>query len=136
MRKRLSAFTTAAAVLLPGHAFAQFKRYPLESAGAIVLHNVIAEPLTFKGEKGLRVTMSDETLRRLPSMTPEARDQLEQLVVVEGTDFSNGVPPGPDRCATARPRSLDAGHTAEREPARRVAIEHIAAPSRSRHARG
>jgi hypothetical protein len=55
------------------------------------LHNVAAEPAALQGKKGLRVTISDETLRRLQAMTPEERNQLEELASIEGLDFSNGV---------------------------------------------
>ncbi|HVR72236.1 MAG TPA: hypothetical protein VMT87_15435 [Vicinamibacteria bacterium] len=83
----------AATVLLPAAAAAQARHDPLESADGLRLHNVAAEPVTLEGRKGLRVTMSEETVRRVQAMTPEERAnlQLEELAVVEGLDFSSGV---------------------------------------------
>jgi len=91
MFDRLRVYTIAAALLLPGVALAQTKRYPLETATGLVLHNVTAVPATLNGKKGLRATISEEMARRLASMTPEQRDQVEQLIVLDGVDFSSGV---------------------------------------------
>jgi hypothetical protein len=54
---------------------------------------VSAQPATFAGKKGLRVTVSDEGIALLQKMTPEQRAQgdIEQLVVIEGLDFSSGT---------------------------------------------
>jgi hypothetical protein len=82
---------TVAAVLLPGVAFAQTRQYPLESATGLRLHNVAAEPASLAGKKGLRLTISRETLARIPSMTVDQQNQLEQLAVIDGVDFSSGV---------------------------------------------
>jgi hypothetical protein len=90
MLRSLGASTMAAA-LLAGAASAQVRRYPLESANGLTLHNVTAEPVTLQGKKGLRITISAATLIRLPGMTADERNQLEQLAVVEGLDFSSGV---------------------------------------------
>jgi hypothetical protein len=87
----LLALATTAAVLLPRAASAQARHYPLEAVEGLRLHNVAAEPAALQGKKGLRVTVSDETLRRLQGMTPEERIQLEQLASIEALDFSNGV---------------------------------------------
>jgi len=89
----LLALTTTATLLLPGAASAQAKDYPLESAGGLRLHNVTAEPATLQGKKGLRVTVSEEALRRLQGMAPEERQQfrLDCLASVEELEFSNGV---------------------------------------------
>ena len=82
-------------VLLPGRASAQARHFPLESLEGLGLHNVAAEPATLQGRKGLRLTLSEEARRRLESMTPEARTQvqvrLELLASIEGLAFSNGV---------------------------------------------
>lgn len=91
MRKRLTLGIAAAILWLPAMASAQVKRYALQSASGLVLHNVVAEPATLKGKKGLRVTISDETTRRMATMTPEELDQVEQLVVLNGAEFSSGV---------------------------------------------
>jgi hypothetical protein len=90
-RSTLLALTTTALLLLPGIVSAQVRHYPLESAHGLRLHNVAAEPATLQDKKGLRVTTSEETLRRAERMTPEERAQLEQLVLIQGLDFSNGT---------------------------------------------
>ncbi|TMP96561.1 MAG: hypothetical protein E6L09_14870 [Verrucomicrobia bacterium] len=75
--------------LLPGAASAQAqaKRYPLESVEGLRFHNVTAEPAVLQGEKGLRATISEKTLRRI-----EGTQQYPQgLVWIEDLGFSNGV---------------------------------------------
>src|SRR5580765_8504239 len=62
---------TSAALIAPGTTAAQGKHYPLESTDGLRLHNVAAESATLQGKKGLRVTVAEETLRRLTGMTPE-----------------------------------------------------------------
>jgi hypothetical protein len=90
-RFTLVALTTTATLFLPGAALAQAKQYPLESVNDLQLHNVKAEPATLQGKKGLRLTISDEALRRVEGMTPEQRVQLEQLAPIDGLEFSDGV---------------------------------------------
>jgi len=90
-RSTLLALATTAAVLLPRAASAQARHYPLEAVEGLRLHNVTAEPAALQGKKGLRVTISEETLRRLQGMTPEERIKLEPLASIEDLDFSNGV---------------------------------------------
>jgi hypothetical protein len=51
-------------LLAPWRAAAQVTHFPLETADGLRLHNVAAEPGMLDGKKGLRVTLSDETLRR------------------------------------------------------------------------
>jgi len=70
---------------------AQARRFPLESAMGLRVHNVTAEPATLEGKTGVRVTISPETAQRAQTMTPEQRAQIEPLAVIEGTDFSSGV---------------------------------------------
>ena len=82
---------TAAAFLLAGAVPAQEKKYALETAEGLRLHNVAAEPATHEGKKGLRVTESKEAVAKLQGMTPEQQAQFETLAIVEGSDFSNGV---------------------------------------------
>src|SRR5919197_809547 len=100
MRPMMLAVT---AVLLPLTISAQqARRFALESAAGLRLHNVTAEPVTLDGKRGVRLTVSAELTRRLQSLTPEQQQQLaqrgnadgvdvEQLAVIEGLDFSNGV---------------------------------------------
>jgi hypothetical protein len=76
---------------LPGAA--QDRQLPLETLDRLRLYNVSAQPATLAGRKGLQVTLSDEGAALLQKMTPEQRAQgdIEQLVVVEGLDFSSGT---------------------------------------------
>jgi hypothetical protein len=90
-RSAVVALTTTASLLLPGVASAQAKHYPLESVDGLRLHNVTAEPVTYQGKRGLRVTIAEEAVRRLQRMAPEERTQFEQLASIEGLDFSNCV---------------------------------------------
>jgi hypothetical protein len=62
-------------------ASAQTKSYPLNSSQGIRLHNVVVEPATLEGKRGLRVTSA-------PDAGP---GELNMLAVIEDTDFSNGV---------------------------------------------
>jgi hypothetical protein len=81
--------STNPAIKNPGAASAQTqaRHYPLESVEGLRFHNVTAEPSGLQGKKGLRATISEETLRRI-----EGTQQYAQgLVWIEGLDFSNGV---------------------------------------------
>jgi hypothetical protein len=69
----------------------QARRYALDSLAGLRLHNVIAEPAILDGKKGVRLTLSPEARRRLAGMTPEQLNQLEQLAVIEGSNFSSGI---------------------------------------------
>jgi len=77
----------------PAASPSQVKTYPLESVEGIRLHNVTAAPATLHDKKGLRLTLAEDTARRLEGLSPEARAQvdLEQLAVIEGLTFSSGV---------------------------------------------
>jgi hypothetical protein len=81
----------SAALLLAADATAQNRQYALETTEGLRPHNVAAEPATHEGKKGLRVTISKETLDRAASMTQEQLAQLETLAVIDGSDFSSGV---------------------------------------------
>ena len=70
-----------------GSAQAETKRYPLESVEGLRFHNVTAEPAVLQGKKGLRATISEETLRRIEGTQLYAQG----LVWIEDLDFSNGV---------------------------------------------
>src|SRR5687768_6574161 len=70
-----------------GSAQAQTKRYPLETAKGLRFHNVTAEPAVFQGKKGLRATISEETVRRMQS----AQQYAQGLIWIEDLDFTNGV---------------------------------------------
>jgi hypothetical protein len=77
-------------LVLPGAASAQSKTYALESADGLRLHNVAAEPATLEGKQGLKLTLSAEAAKRLES-APAAPQDLEQLALIDGLVFSNGV---------------------------------------------
>ena len=89
----LLALTTTATLLLPGAASAQAKHYPLESVDGLRLHNVAAEPVMLQGKKGLRLTLAEETARRLERMSPgeRAQTEIEQLAWIDGLDFASGL---------------------------------------------
>jgi len=79
------------ALIVPGAAARQARHYALESVDGLRLHNVTAQPATLQGKKGLRVTISDEAVRRLQGMAPADQAQVQQLALIEGVDFTNGV---------------------------------------------
>jgi len=89
----LIVLATAAILWLPGAASAQARQYPLESVDGLRLLNVAAEPAMLQGKKGLRLTLAEETARRLERMSPSERAQaeIEQLAWIEGLDFSSGL---------------------------------------------
>jgi hypothetical protein len=66
---------------------AQTKRYPLESGEGLRFHNVTAEPVVLEGQKGLRATLSEETLQRMR----RTQQYVQGLVWIEDLGFSNGV---------------------------------------------
>jgi hypothetical protein len=74
---------------------AQVTHFPLETAEGLRLHNVAVAPAVLDGRKGLRVTLSDETLRRFKGMTDDEANDVQarvgQYAVVEGLEFSDGV---------------------------------------------
>jgi hypothetical protein len=67
----------------------QPRSYPLETTASLRPHNVTVDATTHAGKSAVRVAMSEEALRRMQQLPPN--EQLEKLVVVEGTDFTNGV---------------------------------------------
>lgn len=68
---------------------AQTRHYPLVSTTGLRLVNATAEPATLNRKKGLRVT---EKLPAQTSQSPEGqRTTGKALVVLEGTEFTNGV---------------------------------------------
>lgn len=86
------ALVALAALLVPYVVSAQQARnYPLESAAGLRPQNVVAEPATLDGRKGVRVTFSPDILRQLATMTPEQQAQVEPLAVIEGVAFSSGT---------------------------------------------
>ena len=74
------------------------KPYALESPAGLSLHHVTAEPATLDGKRGLRVRFDEALRRRLEAMTPQEREAAvksgevnEQLAVIDGLEFGNGV---------------------------------------------
>jgi hypothetical protein len=78
---RCTVILVAAAVnvLVPDQGSAQTKRYALESAEGLRLHNVIAQAVTHQGKKGLRVEVA-------PITTPG-----QPLARIDDVEFSSGV---------------------------------------------
>jgi hypothetical protein len=77
----------SAALIVPGRAAApEAKHMALESVEGLRLQNVSAVPETFKGKKGLRITPSTEA-----QGMSSGQQTVEQLAIVEGLEFSNGV---------------------------------------------
>ena len=91
MRRLSNALLAAAALALPALAAAQARSLPLESAEGLRLHNVKATPATLDGKRGVRVEISEEGTRQLGQPLPAGQPRLEQLAVIDGTDFSDGV---------------------------------------------
>lgn len=87
----------AAALLLPVAASAQtpqVRRYPLRATDGLRLHNVTAEAATHAGKRGVRVVATREAQLGVdgrPVEQPSQPSPLERLVVIEGSDFANGV---------------------------------------------
>jgi hypothetical protein len=74
------------------------RRFALESAAGLRLHNVTAEPATLQGRSGIRVTMTEAARRQFAEMPREERERLamtggtvEQLAEIQGVEFDNGV---------------------------------------------
>ncbi len=108
---RLFAFVLAASpvVMLTPTSAAQVRAFPLESPSGLRPHNVAAAPAVLDGKRGLRLTISEDATRRLQSLTPDQQALFEQLAVIEGLEFANGVieveiagAPGPGAAGGAR----------------------------------
>ena len=85
------ALVASASLLLTDGASAQARRYPLASANGLRPHNVTVTPVTHAGKHGVRVTTSPEAQRRIDSLPSDQQSQVQRLVVIDGTDFGNGV---------------------------------------------
>jgi hypothetical protein len=90
-----SMLTSPLTSLAGGRMNGQARHYPLETAAGLRLHNVAAEPAVLDGRKGLRVTLSADTLRRFEGMTDDEANDMQarvgQYAVIEGIEFSDGV---------------------------------------------
>lgn len=85
------------------------QEYRLESGKGLTLVDVQAEPATLDGKHGLRVSISPEAKARLAQAPAGQPASPEQLAVIDGSDFGNGVieaeiagAPAPDAPAGAR----------------------------------
>jgi hypothetical protein len=74
------------------------RQFALDSVSGLRLQNVTATPATFKGKAGIKVVMSEDAQRLLQPKTPEEQQKLaslggkvEQLAVIEGLEFDNGI---------------------------------------------
>lgn len=72
-----------ATVLVPGPSSAQTKRYALETAQGLQLHDAVAKPVTLKGKKGLQLTLAPG----VPTDPPHP----SLIVRIGDVEFSNGV---------------------------------------------
>ena len=86
-RFRLLTVATVLTVVLPAQLPAQNKTYTLDTASGLTLLNAVAEPATHEGKRGLRITMSEEGVRKMQTATGE----VNPLAVIQGVEFSNGV---------------------------------------------
>jgi hypothetical protein len=66
-------------------------RHPLESTEQLRTYNVVAEPAVLQGRRGIRVTMSADAQQRYQNMSEDQQAQFDQLVVIDGSHFTDGV---------------------------------------------
>ena len=71
------------ALLFPAAVIAQEARYPLTSPANLRPHNVVVEPATLQGKKGLKVLGA-----QLSAPTGTA---VETLALIEGLEFGDGI---------------------------------------------
>jgi len=91
MRSARLAFAAIVLLLPADVASAQARLFPLASAEGLRPLNVTVTPATHAGKRGVRVTTSAEGQRRADSLGAQQQTPFERLVVIEGTDFANGV---------------------------------------------
>src|SRR5258705_297068 len=72
------ALITLTSLLLTSALSAQTRRFALDSAGGLRMHSVKAEPATLDGKRGLR-------------LTGVSAPDSEQLAIIDGLEFANGV---------------------------------------------
>ena len=76
----LALLSTSAGAQVPA------KTFLLDTVAGLTLIHAIAEPVTHDGKKALRITMSEEGLRKMA-----ATGEVNPLALVQGLEFSNGV---------------------------------------------
>ena len=74
------------------------RQFALDAVSGLRLHNVTATPATLQGRAGIKVTMCEEALRQSQTKAPEEQQKpamsggtVEQLAVIEGLEFDNGI---------------------------------------------
>ncbi len=73
------------------------RHFALESNAGLRLHNVAAEPATWQGKKGVRVTISEAGRREVDAQAKAGQagtapgKAVEQLAVIEGAELGNGT---------------------------------------------
>jgi hypothetical protein len=82
------AASAAFAVSHPEARQTQAKQFALESVAGLRLRQLSAEPATLQGKKGLRISMSEEMVKKLSAVP---NPDLEQFAVIEGVEFGNGI---------------------------------------------
>lgn len=69
--------------------------HPLTTTDGLGRHHVAVEPTVLEGRSGLRVTLSEDTLRRFRTMTADQVNDVQarvgQYAIVDGPEFSDGV---------------------------------------------
>jgi len=89
-RSALRTLAASAAIWLPASASAQATQYPLTSTSGLRLHNVTAQPVTYKGKRGLRVVVDTARLRERAA-TAAGQPAASLLALIDGVEFSSGV---------------------------------------------
>ena len=65
------------------------RHFALDSISGLRLHNVTAAPATLQGKAGIKVAMS-KTAEEQQKLAPSG-GTVEQLAVIEGLEFDNGI---------------------------------------------
>lgn len=81
----------ACASFAAAHAFAETRDLKLDTTSGLKLHRVAAEPVTHQGRRGLRVTISADAKQQAAALAVAQQSKLEQLAVIEGMEFGNGI---------------------------------------------
>jgi hypothetical protein len=74
------------------------RHFALDSVSGLKLHNVTAAPATLQGKAGIKVAISEDAQRELQAKTaPDPQKPaasagwVDQLAVIEGVEFDNGI---------------------------------------------
>ncbi len=94
---RLDNILIPAAVVLcllavaPASAIAQTTTLALDSADGLVIENAKAEPVTYKGKKGIKVVGTAKPPTGRPAQGERRQPPPRPLVLIEGVEFNNGA---------------------------------------------